>query len=118
MPGRTVSSRFDVDLASQLEDVSKADGHAPSRLLSAGAKIFLSMSPPARRIAMAMEVDSTQAEREFLLRHISRAALVACRTILEERNMPFHEADAHAGTNTGLLSEEEIEAEAVRLCAT
>ena len=118
MPGKTVSSHFDVDLVSLLEDVAKTDGHAPSRLVSTGSRIFLSMSPPARRIAIAMEGDSTPAERDFLLRHISRAALVAYRTILEERNMPFHEADAHAGTNTDLLSEEEIEAEAVRLCAT
>ena len=118
MPGKTVSSHFDADLVSLLEDVSKADGHVPSRLVSASARIFLSMTPHARRIAIKMEGEGTPVERDFLVRFISRAALVAYQTILEERNLDrIREAEGLDGTNTTLRSEEEIEAEAVRLCA-
>ena len=54
----------------------------------------------------------------FLVRFISRAALVAYQTILEERSLDrIREAEGLDGTNTTLRSEEEIEAEAVRLCA-
>ena len=48
MLGKTVSSHFDEDLASLLEDVSKSDGHAPSRIVSTGARNFLSMSPTCK----------------------------------------------------------------------
>lgn len=118
MPGKTVSSHFDEDLASLLEDVSKADGHAPSRLVSTGARTFLSMSPPARRVAITMEGAATHGERDFLARFVSRAALLAYQAILEERNLDrIRETEGHEGTNTALCSEEDIEAEAARLCS-
>ncbi len=65
-----------------------------------------------------MEGSATQAERDFLARFVSRAALLAYQAILEARNLDrIREADAHDGTNTTLCSEEDIEAEAARLCA-
>ena len=119
MPGKTVSSHFDDELASLLEDVSKAEGHAPSRIVSTGARSFLSMSPPARRVAITMKGSATQAERDFLARFLSRATLLAYQAILEERNLDrIREAEAGNGASAKFCSEEDIEAEAARLCAT
>ena len=119
MPGKTVSSHFDEDLASLLEDVSKAEGHAPSRVVSTGARSLLSMSPTARRAAITMDGSDTQAERDLLAKFVSRATILAYQAILEERNLDWiREADASDGTSTALCSEEDIEAEAARLCAT
>ena len=118
MPGKTVSSRFDEDLASLLEDVSKADGHAPSRIASSGARTFLSMSPHARLVAITMEGAATQGQRDFLARFVNHAALLPYRAILEERNLDrIRKADRHEGTNTDPNSENDIEADAARLCS-
>ena len=76
------------------------------------------MSPPARRVAITMEGSATQAERDFLARFVSRATPLAYQAILEERNLErIREADAGNVTSTKFRSEEDIEAEAARLCA-
>ena len=76
------------------------------------------MSPPARRVAITMEGAATHGERDFLARFVSRAALLAYQAILEERNLDrIRETEGHEGTNTALCSEEDIEAEAARLCS-
>ena len=65
-----------------------------------------------------MDGSASQAERDLLARFVSRDALLACQAILEERNLDrIREADGSDGTSTDLCFEEDIEAEAARLCA-
>ncbi len=117
MKGQTVTVRLDKNLAALLEEVSAEDGQEPSSLLRTSAGTFLAMSTHARKLIRDMEQNGTEREREFLADCASQAILSAIITIVEDRNIPrLREEDRRNRKNTELVTEEEIAAEAVRLC--
>lgn len=110
MAGRTVAAHLNEGVAARLSAVSSGENRSPSQVIAVALRTFLEASPGARQAAYAVDGTASEDERRFVASLTDRAMLKAYERVLDARNLK----PILNGTNTGLASEEEIEAEAVR----
>jgi|GEM_PF-2673439 hypothetical protein len=117
MAGQTVSAHLDKDVIGKLREVMRGDDRPASQIIATALKAFLDIPPGARRSIHSLHGAGSDEEKEFLARFMGRQILRAHHTIVESRyldaarnNEPRH------GSNVEPQTEEEIEAEAARVC--
>jgi hypothetical protein len=119
MAGQTISAHVDGPLVQRLKEIAKVDNRPSSHIVGVALKSFLAMTPSARRVAFSIDGSCSAQEQEFAARIVSRSMLKAYQAILESQQMDaIRERQPQAGTNSDLLTEEDIENEAVRACST
>ena len=112
MASRTVAAHVDEATSTRLKAVAGVENRAPSQIMAVALKAMLDVSPGARRALFAIDGIADEAERDFAMKTIGRAALKAYERVVDARQHPYH----HPVTNDALDTDEAIEAEAARLC--
>ncbi len=112
MVSRTVAAHVDDVTATRLKAVAGVENRAPSQVMAVALKAMLDLSPGARRALFAIDGIADEAERDFAMRAMGRAALKAYERMIDGRRRAEH----HPVTNGTLDEEAAIEAEAARLC--
>src|ERR1700758_122677 len=112
MASRTVAAHLDETTATRLRAAASVENRSPSQIQAVALKLLLDMSPGARRALFAIDGIADDAERKLAAKRLGRAALAAYEEIIDARaRRGRHELNEDAA-----VTEEAIEAEAVRLC--
>jgi hypothetical protein len=111
MARNTVAAHVDEATATRLRATAAVENRAPSQIMAIALKTMVDLSPGARRALYAIDGIADEAERDFAMKAIGRAALKAYERIIDARNARNH----HPVTNDALDTDEAIEAEAARL---
>jgi hypothetical protein len=112
MAGSTVGAHVDEGVIAKLKELGAIENRPNSQYVAVALKVLLELSPGARRSMFAIDGAASEAERAYAIKAIGRSVLLANNDIIDARNI----SRLPDGTNTALETEEEIEAEAVRLC--
>lgn len=113
MKTQTVATHLDRMTLDRFKAVTQTENRSPSQVLSVSLKAFLDQAPGSRRALFAIDGIADEAERVFAARLIGRAILKAYEGILDARRA---DAGPSPQSNENLVTEEAIEAEAVRMC--
>jgi cytochrome P450 len=112
MTSRTVAAHLDETTITRLRAAASVENRSPSQIQAVALKLLLDMSPGARRALFAIDGIADDAERKLAAQRLGRAALAAYEQIIDTRaRRGRHQLDEDAA-----VTEEAIEAEAVRLC--
>lgn len=120
MANRTIAVHVDDATSARLKAMAGVENRAPSQIIAVALKAMLDLSPGARRALFTIDGIADEAERNFAMKTIGRAALKAYERValkayervLDARQHPHH----HPVTSDALDNDEVIEAEAARLC--
>ena len=109
----TIASHVADSLAACLKKVAESTGHSRSRIISTAMQAFLSLSPRGMKAIDLTQQTGSKEEKEFLAQAMSRAAIRAREQIIDAR---YADRPMEISGNTPLETDEQIAAEAVRMC--
>ncbi len=112
MAGGTIGAHVDDATLSALKVLVATENRPTSQVLSIALKSILGLSPGGRRALFAIDGIATDEERAFAMKVIGRSTLKAYEHILDSR----HLGRLPLSVGNGPDDDDQIEAEAVRLC--
>ena len=113
MKTQTVATHLDRATLERFQSLVRTENRSPSQVLAVALKSLLDQSPGARRALFAIDGIADAEERAFAARAIGRSVLKAYEGILDARRA---DVGPRTDANEALLTEEAIDAEAVRMC--
>ena len=113
MAGKTISAHVDEDTARRIAELAAAEQRSPSQIAAAAIRFYTQLPTLAHDALRRFQAHATFEESNLMLREVTRAinnaGFDAATRVLAEGIAPLYEGR--------LESEEEIEAEAVRLAS-
>jgi hypothetical protein len=110
--GGTIGAHVDDSTLSALRALVATENRPTSQVLAIALKSILGLSPGSRRALFAIDGIATDEQRAFAMKAIGRATLKAYEHILDAR----HQDELPRSLGNVPDDDEQIEAEAVRLC--
>jgi hypothetical protein len=110
--GGTIGAHVDEPTLSALKALVATENRPTSQVLAIALKSILGLSPGSRRALFAIDGIATEEERAFAMKAIGRTTLKTYERILDAR----HRGDLPRSVSNVPDNDEQIEAEAVRLC--
>lgn len=117
VPSRTISSVMDEKVAGAVAEVARIEDRTPSQVVNAAVRFYMQLPEMTRQALRKIEALGTEQERAEAIRGVARSVAGSAFDIASRRM-----GEQIAASNPELIarlkdaSEEEIMAEAVRLC--
>jgi hypothetical protein len=117
VPSRTISSVMDEKVAGAVADVARIEDRTPSQIVNAAVRMYTRLPTAARQALRTIDALGTEEERAEAIWTVARSLSAAAFGVASRRG-----AEQIAANNPELMNklkdatEEEIQAEAVRLC--
>lgn len=111
MPGKTISAYTDEETAQLVAELARVEHRKPSQIAAEAIALYVRLSTQVHASLRHVRGSSEPGRLDLVLREVSRAIVNASYDLVMDEMAP-HMRDLYGG---GLQTEEEIDAEAMRL---